>query len=84
MAINFSNHSLSGEKFPLVFGAEVAAHYAPVAEARYHTITQLNAGANAPHFSQGEELINVGDHFAATATLDHWTRRRWPARSWCA
>ncbi|CAD6231901.1 unnamed protein product [Miscanthus lutarioriparius] len=33
VAINFSNHSLSGEQYPLVFGAQVAAHYAPVAEA---------------------------------------------------
>jgi subtilisin family serine protease len=35
VAINFSNQSLSGGKYPLVFGAQAAAQYAPVAEARY-------------------------------------------------
>ncbi|OEL14179.1 CO(2)-response secreted protease [Dichanthelium oligosanthes] len=33
VAINFSNQSLSGGQYPLVFGAQAAAHYAPVAEA---------------------------------------------------
>nr|CAB3476921.1 unnamed protein product [Digitaria exilis] len=33
VAINFSNQSLSGGKYPLVFGAQAAAHYAPVDEA---------------------------------------------------
>jgi len=48
VAINFSNHSLSGEQYPLVFGAQVAAHYAPVAEARYNTTAERRR--NAPHF----------------------------------
>lgn len=33
VAINFSNQSLSGGQYPLVFGAQAAARYAPVAEA---------------------------------------------------
>ncbi|CAL4976810.1 unnamed protein product [Urochloa decumbens] len=33
VAINLSNQSLSGGKYPLVFGAQAAARYAPVAEA---------------------------------------------------
>lgn len=49
VAINFSNHSLSGEQYPLVFGAQVAAHYAPVAEARYECHTPIPQ-LNAPHF----------------------------------
>ncbi|TVU22699.1 hypothetical protein EJB05_32416 [Eragrostis curvula] len=33
VGINFSNHSLTGTHYPLVFGADAAAHYAPVGEA---------------------------------------------------
>ncbi|KAG2588044.1 CO(2)-response secreted protease-like isoform X4 [Panicum virgatum] len=33
VAINFSNHSLSGGQYPLVFGAQAAARYAPLSEA---------------------------------------------------
>ncbi|XP_062196653.1 CO(2)-response secreted protease-like [Phragmites australis] len=33
VAINFSNQSLNGGQYPLVFGPQAAAHYAPVAEA---------------------------------------------------
>jgi hypothetical protein len=43
VAINFSNHSLGGGQYPLVFGAQEAARYAPLSEARY--TPQLNADA---------------------------------------
>ncbi|XP_044975884.1 CO(2)-response secreted protease-like isoform X2 [Hordeum vulgare subsp. vulgare] len=33
VAINFSNQSLSGDRFPLVFGAQAAGRYTPVSEA---------------------------------------------------
>uniref|UniRef100_A0A453ERH6 Subtilisin-like protease n=1 Tax=Aegilops tauschii subsp. strangulata TaxID=200361 RepID=A0A453ERH6_AEGTS len=35
VAINFSNQSLSGDRFPLVFGAQAAGRYTPASEARY-------------------------------------------------
>jgi hypothetical protein len=52
IAINFSNQSITGGQYPLVFGPQVAGRYTPVSEARLvvvdYTSNLLSHGGKSP------------------------------------
>lgn len=87
-AINFSNQSLSGGRYPLVFDGQVAAKHTRVFNSRSDAVKQMWLHYNANVKEKLYKHTHVPTCWvymhATTVTHDRWTHRRWPGTSWFA